>query len=149
MAPGTRNPSPLGKLECSAALMVGFLRTLGCPVLHHVPDRIKEGYGPNAPALESLIARGASLIVCVDCGTAASDALSAVAGQSDVIVLDLDSSRAGKFSDVIRRAAPNAKLIFWARDETLMEVLDPSSSDARVVALTAPEELRSELTNSK
>jgi DNA-binding NarL/FixJ family response regulator len=69
--------------------------------------------------------------------------------QPDVIVLDLDSSRAGKFSDVIRRAAPNAKLIFWARDETLMEVLDPSSSDARVVALTAPEELRSELTNSK
>jgi single-stranded-DNA-specific exonuclease len=73
---------------CSAALMVGFLRALGCPVLHHVPDRIKEGYGPNAPALQSLVIRGATLIVCVDCGTAAADTLSAVAGQSDVIVLD-------------------------------------------------------------
>ena len=64
---------------CSAALMVGFLRALGCSVHHHVPDRIKEGYGPNAPALAELVARGASLIVCVDCGTAAAVALSAVA----------------------------------------------------------------------
>jgi len=73
---------------CSAALMVGFLRGLGCSVVHHVPDRIKEGYGPNAPALLSLVGRGASLIVCVDCGTAAAVALSAVLGQADVIVLD-------------------------------------------------------------
>jgi single-stranded-DNA-specific exonuclease len=73
---------------CSAALMVGLLRGLGCDVHHHVPDRIKEGYGPNAPALSSLVARGARLIVCVDCGTAAGVALSAIAGQADVIVLD-------------------------------------------------------------
>jgi single-stranded-DNA-specific exonuclease len=73
---------------CSAALMVGFLRALGCPVVHHVPDRIKEGYGPNAPALVSLVARGATLIVCVDCGTAAAEALSAVASQAEVVVLD-------------------------------------------------------------
>jgi single-stranded-DNA-specific exonuclease len=73
---------------CSAALMVGFLRSLGCPVHHHVPDRIKEGYGPNAPALTSLVTRGASLIVCVDCGTAAAIALASVIGQADVIVLD-------------------------------------------------------------
>lgn len=73
---------------CSAALMTGFLRSLGCPVHHHVPDRIKEGYGPNAPALTALVGRGASLIVCVDCGTAAAGALSAVLGQAEVIVLD-------------------------------------------------------------
>ncbi len=73
---------------CSAALMVGLLRTLGCLVHHHVPDRIKEGYGPNAAALTALLMRGASLIICVDCGTAAALALSAVAGQAEVIVLD-------------------------------------------------------------
>ena len=73
---------------CSAALMVGFLSALGCSVHQHVPDRIKEGYGPNAPALAGLVARGASLIVCVDCGTTAAVALSAVAGQAEVIVLD-------------------------------------------------------------
>jgi hypothetical protein len=41
---------------------------------------------------ELLVARGASLIVCVDCGTAAAVALSAVAGLAAVIVLDYDKS---------------------------------------------------------
>jgi DNA-binding NarL/FixJ family response regulator len=69
--------------------------------------------------------------------------------QPDIIVLDLDSAHGGQLTEDVRSVAPNAKLIFWARDETLMEVLDPSACDARVVALTAPEELRSELTTSK
>jgi single-stranded-DNA-specific exonuclease len=73
---------------CSAALMVSFLRGLGCTVLHHVPDRMREGYGPNIQALTGLVARGAGLIVCVDCGTAAAAVLAELAGKADVIVLD-------------------------------------------------------------
>jgi single-stranded-DNA-specific exonuclease len=73
---------------CSAALMVTLLRQLGCAVLHHVPDRMMEGYGPNGPALHSLVIQGASLIVCVDCGTAAAEALGFIAGDADVVVLD-------------------------------------------------------------
>ncbi len=73
---------------CSAAIMARTLRGLGCTVFTHVPDRMLEGYGPNAPALRALAARGATLIVCVDCGTAAADALASVAGQADVVVLD-------------------------------------------------------------
>jgi single-stranded-DNA-specific exonuclease len=73
---------------CAGALMAGLLRTLGCTVISYVPDRAAEGYGPNAPALLGLVARGASLIVCVDCGTAAAPALAAVAGQADIVVLD-------------------------------------------------------------
>ena len=73
---------------CSAAVMVRLLRGLGCGVDTHVPDRMLEGYGPNGPALLGLVGRGASLIVCVDCGTAAGEALRAVAGRADVVVLD-------------------------------------------------------------
>ncbi|MBO0711007.1 MAG: single-stranded-DNA-specific exonuclease RecJ [Acetobacteraceae bacterium] len=73
---------------CSGALMVTLLRDLGCTVHYHVPDRMAEGYGPNAPALQALVTRGASLIVCVDCGTAAARALEAVKGQADVVVID-------------------------------------------------------------
>lgn len=73
---------------CSAALMVTLLRQLGCTVHHHVPDRMREGYGPNGPALEALAGRGASLVVCVDCGTAAAQALSVLDGKADVVVLD-------------------------------------------------------------
>lgn len=73
---------------CSAALMCTLLRQLGCEVLYHVPDRMMEGYGPNGPALHSLVLRGASLIVCVDCGTAAAEALGFIAGDADIVVLD-------------------------------------------------------------
>ena len=73
---------------CSSALMITLLRQLGCPVLFHVPDRIAEGYGPNAPALLGLVAKGVTLILCVDCGTAAEAALASVHNRADVIVLD-------------------------------------------------------------
>lgn len=73
---------------CSAALIVTLLRQLGCEVLYHVPDRMMEGYGPNGPALHSLVLRGASLVVCVDCGTAAAEALSFITGEADIVVLD-------------------------------------------------------------
>jgi single-stranded-DNA-specific exonuclease len=73
---------------CSGALMARFLRDLGCEVTPYVPDRLKEGYGPNAAAITALCERGASLIVCVDCGIAAAEALAAADGRADVVVLD-------------------------------------------------------------
>jgi single-stranded-DNA-specific exonuclease len=72
----------------SSALMIGLLRGLGCPVVFHIPDRLTEGYGPNGPALRGLVAQGARLIICVDCGTAAAEALAVVHNQAEIIVLD-------------------------------------------------------------
>ncbi len=73
---------------CSGALMSRLLLDLGCEVTPYVPDRLKEGYGPNAAAIAALCDRGASLIVCVDCGIAAAEALLAAEGRADVVVLD-------------------------------------------------------------
>jgi single-stranded-DNA-specific exonuclease len=73
---------------CSAAILTLFLRGLGCTVLPYVPDRLAEGYGPNAPALSGLVARGATLLVCVDCGTAAAEVFRALGGSADILVLD-------------------------------------------------------------
>ncbi|TFL17024.1 single-stranded-DNA-specific exonuclease RecJ [Jannaschia formosa] len=70
----------------SAALLVWWLRAQGRRATIYVPDRIDEGYGPNAPAIAGLAAAH-DLIVCVDCGTLSHDALAA-AGATDVIVLD-------------------------------------------------------------
>ncbi|WP_149537174.1 single-stranded-DNA-specific exonuclease RecJ [Siccirubricoccus phaeus] len=72
----------------AGALMVHALRRLGCPVSHYVPDRLKEGYGPNPAAIRALCERGATLIVCVDCGIAAAAALAEAKGHADVVVLD-------------------------------------------------------------
>ena len=77
---------------CAGALMALVLRALGCTVISYVPDRLTEGYGPNAPAMRTLASRGATLIVCVDCGTAAAEALAAVQGRADVLVLDHHTS---------------------------------------------------------
>ena len=73
---------------CASAVLALVLQSLGCPVVTHIPDRLLEGYGPNAPALRGLVERGASLIVCADCGTAAAETLSSLAGVADVLVLD-------------------------------------------------------------
>jgi len=73
---------------CAGALMVTFLRDLGCETLPYVPDRLAEGYGPNVPALRGLVQRGAALVVCVDCGIAAADVFAEMDGLLDVVVLD-------------------------------------------------------------
>ncbi len=70
----------------SAALLMVWLRALGQSVTLYIPDRIKEGYGPNAPAMAAL-ARDHGLIVCVDCGTLSHAPIAAAQG-ADVIVLD-------------------------------------------------------------
>lgn len=53
----------------SAALLAWHLRHCGLDPLIHIPDRIFEGYGPNADAIRKLADQGATLLVTVDCGT--------------------------------------------------------------------------------
>ena len=65
-----------------------------------------EGYGPNGPALHSLVLRGASLIVCVDCGTAAAEALGFIAGDADIVVLDHHKAE-GPAPAIIATVNPN------------------------------------------
>ena len=73
----------------SAALMVRLLRQLGCDPQAYIPDRLMEGYGPSGEALVRIAQGGASLIVTVDCGAQAFDALAAArAAGVDVIVVD-------------------------------------------------------------
>jgi single-stranded-DNA-specific exonuclease len=73
----------------SAALLARFLRHVGIEPLVYIPDRLFEGYGPNVEAVRGLAARGATLLVTVDCGTTSIDALGeARALNVDVVVID-------------------------------------------------------------
>ena len=75
--------------SCSSALMLNFLGALNRPPRLYIPDRMTEGYGPNAAAMRALKEEGASVVVTVDCGAAAMAALTeARAIGVDVIVLD-------------------------------------------------------------
>ncbi len=70
----------------SAAQIIWWLRAAGRTASLYVPDRSREGFGPNADAMRTL-AESHSLIICVDCGTSAHAAIAAAEG-ADVIVMD-------------------------------------------------------------
>ncbi len=73
----------------SSALLVRFFQAVGAPVSVYIPDRRREGYGPNTTALLRLKEQGAGVVVMVDCGTTAHEPLRAAheAGLA-VIVID-------------------------------------------------------------
>jgi single-stranded-DNA-specific exonuclease len=73
----------------SAALLVETLRALGHDAGYYIPDRLLEGYGPSGEALVRLAEQGSQLIVTVDCGAMAFEALTmAREAGVDVIVVD-------------------------------------------------------------
>jgi single-stranded-DNA-specific exonuclease len=73
----------------SAALLIRVLRQLGLSPQAYIPDRLMEGYGPSGEALVRIAQGGASLIVTVDCGAQAFEALAMARGVGvDVIVVD-------------------------------------------------------------
>ncbi|WP_174273795.1 single-stranded-DNA-specific exonuclease RecJ, partial [Sphingomonas bacterium] len=73
----------------SAALLIRLLRALGLDPQAYIPDRLIEGYGPSGAALVGIAEGGAQLVVTVDCGAQAFEALAqAAAAGLDVIVVD-------------------------------------------------------------
>ena len=73
----------------SSALLIRLLRDLGVEAGYYIPDRLLEGYGPSGEALVRLGQSGSSLIVTVDCGAMAHEALAMAHDAGiDVIVVD-------------------------------------------------------------
>jgi single-stranded-DNA-specific exonuclease len=73
----------------SSALLLRFFRAIGGNIGVYIPDRRKEGYGPNAPALLKLREEGAAVVVTVDCGVTAYEPLAeARKAGLDVVVID-------------------------------------------------------------
>ena len=73
----------------SSAVLARFFAAVGAPLRIYIPDRLTEGYGPNAPALLRLRAEGAKVIVTVDCGITAFEPLAAAQEAGlDLIVID-------------------------------------------------------------
>lgn len=73
----------------STALMYETLEELGAEVEYYIPDRFKDGYGPNVEVYKRLIDEGVSLIVTVDNGVAGHEAID-YANQHgvDVVITD-------------------------------------------------------------
>ncbi|MDP6012505.1 MAG: single-stranded-DNA-specific exonuclease RecJ [Alphaproteobacteria bacterium] len=73
----------------ASAMLRLFLESVGGRVRPYIPDRLREGYGPNAPALSLLAGEGASVVVTLDCGISAHEPLAkATADGMAVIIAD-------------------------------------------------------------
>jgi single-stranded-DNA-specific exonuclease len=74
---------------CSTAIVVRTLRALGGDPIWELPSRFDVGYGLSTAAVERCSARGAGLLVSVDCGvTAVAEVAAARAAGMDVVVTD-------------------------------------------------------------
>jgi single-stranded-DNA-specific exonuclease len=92
----------------SAAQLVRWFRAMGHALPIYVPDRIAEGYGPSPAAFRRLKAEGAELVVTVDCGAAAHDALACAAEIGlDVVVIDHHLMRGEEIPNVAALVNPN------------------------------------------
>ena len=73
----------------SAALLYKFFKQLGIIVDIYVPNRLTEGYGPNVGAMRKIRETGTELLITVDCGTSAHEAITEANELGmDVIVID-------------------------------------------------------------
>jgi single-stranded-DNA-specific exonuclease len=92
----------------SAAQLVRWFRALGHELPIYVPDRVLEGYGPSPAAFRRLKEDGAELVITVDCGAAAHDALACAAEIGlDVVVIDHHLMREGEIPAVAALVNPN------------------------------------------
>ena len=58
----------------STVILRRALELLGADVIHFIPERLRDGYGLQIPALDRLHADGVRLVISVDCGIRAADA---------------------------------------------------------------------------
>ena len=65
----------------------------------------------------------------------------------DIVVLDLDGGSSHELGQLVRGASPETTVVLWAREEDLMEVLEPASSASRLVSAPIVARLRGELSS--
>lgn len=73
----------------STVILRRALEMLGADVIHFIPERLRDGYGLQIPALDRLHAEGVRLVISVDCGIRAADAARHAAALGlDLIITD-------------------------------------------------------------
>ena len=73
----------------STVILRRALEMLGADVIHFIPERLRDGYGLQIPALDRLRTEGVRLVISVDCGIRAAEAARHAAALGlDLIITD-------------------------------------------------------------
>ena len=59
----------------STALLAKYFNLINQNIKIYIPDRVRDGYGPNIKGFDKLIKDGSKLIITVDCGTSSFEAI--------------------------------------------------------------------------
>jgi DNA-binding NarL/FixJ family response regulator len=120
---------------------------------------VHEGHGPPRVLLgnlEPVVLLGMNAVLMEDGidvvgeeGRPAALVLMAGRMRPDAVVLDLGQAASRELGDRVRAVCPETTVVLWARDEDVMEVVEPGAGEARRVFSPLPEELRSELMRSR
>ena len=90
-------------------MLINFFNEINIENEFYIPDRLKDGYGPNLKAFKYLELKSCELILTVDCGTNAATEISKVKNQNfDIIVIDHHLQN-GKLPNVFAIINPNKK----------------------------------------
>ena len=73
----------------ACAILSKYLKNLSVDHDIYIPDRVKDGYGPNIKAFEKIINNQSKLIIMLDCGTQSFDSI-AYANQKEVDTIVID-----------------------------------------------------------
>ena len=132
---------------CSTALLIKYLTAHEAETTFHIPDRIKEGYGPSRYGIDKLKAEGVKLMITVDCGTAAVEMIDYANTQGmDVIIIDhhlpesalpkafavVNPNRADDESGLGHLSAGGVTFFLLA---ALQKILDPESKKMNIMSL--------------
>ena len=61
--------------SCATTLLIRFLKNICHPFLFYIPDREKDGYGPNPKILKKLLKEKPKLFIFLDCGSNSKDSI--------------------------------------------------------------------------
>ena len=83
----------------STALLCSYLKKINAPYEYYIPDRVKEGYGPNKGAFQKLMEKGCKLVLTVDCGTTANISIEEATNNGIKIVVVDHHQQGGKLPE--------------------------------------------------
>ena len=79
---------------CATSILTDYLQNVGGRVFYYIPNREKEGYGMNIPAIDFIKTQGAGLILTVDNGITAMDEIKYASSLGiDTVVTDHHTPR--------------------------------------------------------
>ena len=73
---------------CATSILVNTFRAIGIECNYYLPSRVEDGYGLSTKIVERAINYGFDLLICIDNGVKAAEAIEYAKGKIDLMIVD-------------------------------------------------------------